>query len=85
MWEYIADYLANQHLTIPAFVARYPVEERTAVLDAIEELLIAGAENELAEREATPEMCAVVERARGIALDEGCSPRARPEAKRRGS
>lgn len=70
MWDYIEAYLANQHLTIPAFVARYPAEEQERVMDAIEELLAAEAENELAEREATPEMCAVVDRARERVLGE---------------
>lgn len=70
MRDYIEAYLANQHLTIPVFVARYPAEEQGRVMDAIEALLVAEAENELAAREATPEMCAVVDRARVRVLSE---------------
>ena len=61
---------AEPALTIQAFLDGYPPEMAEAILDAIEELLVAEAEMALAAEAATPEMLAIAEAARLRVLAE---------------
>ncbi len=61
---------AAPRLTIRDFLAGYPIEQHTAIMDAIEDLLVGAAEIAPAAGLATPEILAVVEAARLRVLAE---------------